>query len=463
MRHASIDPRLLNPDLEDPGETKLRTIAGEVYRTYRESNDFKGTQAIFSDLGTPKETFNVYSEIKRILVEEYGVPSGEVVFIHDFNTDSKRLQCFDDLNSGKYRVIIGSTEKLGTGTNIQHRMVRIHHVDIPHRPTDVDQRNGRGARKGNEMAKKYWDNKVIISFYIVENSTDALMLNNVNTKKNFIEQITNGTIQFNKLDMGPVDDNGSIDYKTLLAVAKNDPLFLEKEQLGKRLEELQLERSIFKRNGLEAENNIRFHTKEAEKAAKDLEKLERDLPLWHSIEDMETYYRLVREAMGLPSKAQDAEIGQAILDFTARHRTEFSEHQILKIDGASLCIRIESQETHSLYVRTDNATYGHGARRIVVNPKSVADYMYNALSKIPRSIADQKDLVQDHRNNIAANQRILDLDFDKLDQLRELEARMAEINMELDKKFDMDIAEEQPEETKAPRSLSEKVGAHHSL
>ena len=235
MRNASIDPRMLNGDLEDPGEAKLRKIASEVYNTYKETTSFKGTQAIFSDLGVPKDSFNIYDELKRILTEEFDIPKEEVVFIHDFKTDTKRVECFKDINEGTYRVIIGSTEKLGTGTNIQERLVRIHHVDIPYRPTDIDQRNGRGVRKGNTGAKKFYGNKVIVSFYIVENCTDALMLNNVNIKKNFIEQLTNGTIQFNRLDMGAVNDEGSIDYKTLLAVAKNDPLYLEKEELGKQL------------------------------------------------------------------------------------------------------------------------------------------------------------------------------------------------------------------------------------
>ena len=108
MRHASIDPRLLNPDLEDIGETKLRIIATEVYNTYKESNNFKGTQAVFSDLGTPKDSFNVYSAIKRMLIEEFDVPHEEIVFIHDFKTDTKRLECFKKFNSGKYRIIIGS-------------------------------------------------------------------------------------------------------------------------------------------------------------------------------------------------------------------------------------------------------------------------------------------------------------------------------------------------------------------
>ena len=169
--------------------------------------------------------------------------------------------------------------------------------------------------------------------------------------------------------------------------------------------------------------------------------------------------------MGLPANAQDTDIGQAIIDFFEKRKGMVSEHQVLKMDGASLCIRIEDMETHSLFVRTDNATYGHGARRIVVNPKSVADYMYNALSKIPRSIKDQKELALDHGHHITANQKILDLDFDKLDDLKEMETRMEQINDELDKKFDVDITDKEKEPEKSVMSHSESldVGTGRSL
>lgn len=457
MRHASIDPRLLNPDLEDIGETKLRIIATEVYNTYKESNNFKGTQAVFSDLGTPKDSFNVYSAIKRMLIEEFDVPHEEIVFIHDFKTDTKRLECFKKFNSGKYRIIIGSTEKLGTGTNIQERLIRIHHVDIPHRPTDVDQRNGRGGRKGNIGAKQYWNNRVIVSFYIVENSTDGLMLNNVNTKKNFIEQITNGTIQFNKLDIGAVDDNGSIDYKTLLAVAKNDPLFLEKETLGRKLEELLLEQSIFKKNRLEAENNIQYYTRELSEASKNLEKLKLDLPLWNQIQNIETYYNAIKKVLKLPLDTKETDIGQAIINIAEKYKSQNSEHALLTMNTATLCINVEDKLNHSLYVKTQNTTYGYGFKRVVTNLKSMADYMYNALSKIPKSIEKQIDWKLEYEKNIKANQKVLDLDFDKIDDLLSIESRMVKISLDLDNKFDPSPTEEEKTNSKTlPKVLLNK-------
>jgi len=463
MRHASITTKLLDSEIEDYGETKLGKIAKEVYKTYKESIQFKGTQAIFSDLGTPKEAFNVYSEIKRILTEEFDVPAEEIVFIHDFKNDKKRLDCFKAFNSGDYRIIIGSTEKLGTGTNIQERLVRLHHVDIPHRPTDIDQRNGRGVRKGNIGAKQYWNNKVNVSFYIVQNSTDGLMLNNVNTKKNFIEQITNGTIQFNNLDLGPVNDNGSIDYKTLLAVTKNDPLFLEKEHLGKQLEELLLEQSIFKKNKLEAQNNIQFYKRELEQVSKNLENLKLDLPFWKHIENKESYYSVIKKSLKLSPNAKESEIGKTIIDITEKHQSQKSEHSLLKIDNATLCLKVEDKEHHSLYVKTQNATYGYGLKRVVKNFESMADYMYNALSKIPKSIEKQVDSKLEYDNFIKANQNILELNFDKMDDLLRVESKITQISLDLDNKFDLDPSEEKNEETLKSKSKVKNLSNQQSL
>ena len=436
MRNASIDPRMLNQDLEDPGEAKLRTIAAEVYKTYKETDSFKGTQAIFSDLGVPKHTFNIYDELKRILTEEFDIPNEEVVFIHDFKTDTKRLECFKKVNDGSYRVIIGSTEKLGTGTNIQERLVRIHHVDIPYRPTDIDQRNGRGVCKGNIGAKENYGNKVVVSFYIVENCTDALMLNNVNIKKNFIEQLTNGTIQFNKLDMGPVNDEGSIDYKTLLAVAKNDPLYLEKEDLGKQLDELELERSIYKKNRLEATNNIAFYEAESDRVAKNITKLEKDLPLWNSLPERDSYYSALRKALQTPDATDVLILGESLNNRLQAKKETAGEHTIVSMSGAKLVLDVEDKLHHRLLVVTPNASYGHGSKRIVTNWHSLADYMYNALSKIPKSLSTQKELAIDFKKSIKANQKILEIDFDKTEKLELVRKRLVEINVDLDEKYD---------------------------
>ncbi len=450
MRNASIDPRMLSQDLEDPGEAKLRTIASEVYKTYTETASFKGTQAIFSDLGVPKENFNIYDELKRILTEEFGIPNNEVVYIHDFKTDTKRLECFKEVNAGNYRVIIGSTEKLGTGTNIQERLVRIHHVDIPYRPTDIDQRNGRGVRKGNVGAKQYHDNKVVVSFYIVENCTDALMLNNVNIKKNFIEQLTNGTIQFNRLDMGPVNDEGSIDYKTLLAVAKNDPLYLEKEELSKELDELELEKSIFKKNRLDAKNNISFYETELSRTDKTITKLENDIPLWKSIANKKDYLSKLSEVLSQPS-SDPIMLGEHLEIQLQALRTKKGEHVIIAIGNANLMLHVEDATNHQLLVVTPNASYGYGSKRIVKNWHSLADYMYNALSKIPKTLNTQKELAVEYKKSIKANQKVLELHFDKTEKLELVQKRLVEINADLDEKYD---AEPEEKEVKKETSIA---------
>lgn len=443
MRNASIDPRMLSQDLEDPGMAKLRIIASEVYKTYKDTKSFKGTQAIFSDLGVPKDSFNIYDELKRILIEEFDVPDEEVVFIHDFKTDTKRMECFKKVNNGLYRVIIGSTEKLGTGTNIQERLVRIHHVDIPYRPTDIDQRNGRGVRKGNLGAKEFFGDKVIVSFYIVENCTDALMLNNVNIKKNFIEQLTNGTIQFNRLDMGAVNDEGSIDYKTLLAVAKNDPLYLEKEELAKELDELELEKSIFKKNRLEAKNNISFYETELKRTSKNIEKLEKDIPLWNSISEKDSYYNALRTALQTPNASDALLLGENLNNRLQAKKEETGEHTIISIASANLVLDVEDRLHHQLLVVTPNASYGYGSKRIVTNWQSLAEYMYNALSKIPKSLSTQKELAADYKKSVKGNKKVLELDFDKTEKLELVQKRLVEINVDLDEKYDAE-----PEENK---------------
>jgi len=436
MRNASIDPRLLEPNLVFEERSKLWQIATQVYLTYNETNHFKGTQAIFSDLGVPKDTFNIYDELKRILTEEFDIPKEEVTFIHDFKTDAKRLQCFQDFNSGKYRVIVGSTQKLGTGTNIQERLCRIHHVDIPYRPTDVDQRNGRGVRKGNIGAKEHADNKVIVSFYVVENSTDALMLTNVNTKKNFIEQITNGTIQFNNLDMGPVNDKGTIDYKTLLAVAKNDPMFLEKEELAKELDELLLERNIFKKNHREAQSSINFYKAELDKTIKTIAKLENDLPLWNSISDIDVYFKELGTALDITQPISPKEIGQYLTDKLNKYRSTIGEHKVLNLKNAVLTLKVPNLDTHDLHVKTPNASYGYGSRKITINTNTIGEYIHKALAKIPTSLKMQKELLGEYEESISGSQKILDLKFDKEDQLLRVEQRLSEIHKWLDETYD---------------------------
>ncbi len=194
-RKMSIDMRLIDP-VKYPFEPdgKIAKLCDTVAKEYNDSTHFKGTQLIFSDVGTPGGNgFNIYAEIKRILVEKYHIRPDEVQFIHDHDTKKKRELLFKKVNRGEVRVLIGSTKKLGTGVNVQERVIATHHLDIPWRPSDMEQRTGRGGRQGNRMAKAYRNNIVRNYIYAVNRTLDSYQFNILSNKQKFISQIKNNS------------------------------------------------------------------------------------------------------------------------------------------------------------------------------------------------------------------------------------------------------------------------------
>ena len=186
----SLDMRLISPAYADSPGNKARRSAANIAEYYRRYEDQKGTQMVFCDLSTYKPgIWNVYSEIKRKLVEDHGIPAQEIRFVQEAASDKVRQAMFDAMNEGKIRVLFGSTQKLGTGVNAQQRIVCMHHLDIPWRPMDLEQRNGRGARKGNIVAKEYAGNKVKAYVYAVLRTLDAYKLNLLHNKQQFIDQL----------------------------------------------------------------------------------------------------------------------------------------------------------------------------------------------------------------------------------------------------------------------------------
>lgn len=175
-RKMSLDMRMVAPHFTDHVDNKASHCARMIADYYRKYDQHKGTQFVFSDLGTYKsgDEWHVYGEVKRKLVEDHGIPAHEVRFIQEAaDSETKRKAMIADMNAGNIRVLFGSTEMLGTGVNAQKRCVAIHHLDCPWRPSDLEQRDGRGIRTGNEVAKYYADNKVDVILYAVEKSLDS--------------------------------------------------------------------------------------------------------------------------------------------------------------------------------------------------------------------------------------------------------------------------------------------------
>jgi Helicase conserved C-terminal domain len=178
-RKAALDMRLVNPFADTNGDTKLSRAVERIYSTWSDSKDKRLTQLVFCDLSTPHpDKFNVYDEVRAKLIEK-GMPAGEIAFIHDADTDAQKKTLFDSVNSGRIRVLIGSTEKMGAGTNVQKKLVALHHLDAPWRPRDIEQREGRILRQGNTNPEAH------IYRYVTEGSFDAYMWQTLETKARF--------------------------------------------------------------------------------------------------------------------------------------------------------------------------------------------------------------------------------------------------------------------------------------
>ena len=195
-RKMALDMRMIDPNYEDHPDNKASHCAKTIAEYYHKYDAQKGTQFVFSDLGTyqPGDGWNVYSEIKRKLTEDYGIPASEVRFIQECKTDKARKAVIDAMNAGTVRVLFGSTSMLGTGVNAQKRCVAIHHLDTPWRPSDLQQRDGRGVRAGNEIAKHFAGNNVDVIIYAVEKSLDSYKFNLLHCKQTFISQLKSGAM-----------------------------------------------------------------------------------------------------------------------------------------------------------------------------------------------------------------------------------------------------------------------------
>jgi N12 class adenine-specific DNA methylase len=233
-RKAALDMRLVLP-LSDPhGDTKLAQAVERIYKSWDETRDTRSTQLVFCDLSAPNpDRFNVYEELKAKLIER-GIPEREIAFIHDADSDSAKALLFDSVNAGRVRILLGSTEKMGAGTNVQKRLKALHHLDAPWRPRDIEQREGRILRQGNGNAE------VDIYRYVTEGSFDAYMWQTLETKARFIQQVMNGSTTVRSAEDL---EGGALTYAEIKAIASGNPAVTEKVRVDTEIRKLDQLRS----------------------------------------------------------------------------------------------------------------------------------------------------------------------------------------------------------------------------
>ena len=246
-RKLALDQRLMDPNLPDNPESKVNLCVKNVMGVYKETMDQRSTQMIFCDLSTPnKNTFNVYDDIKQKLIKE-GVPAEEIAFIHDAKNEKQKDAMFAKVRSGEIRVIMGSTQMMGTGTNVQDKLIAMHDLDVPWRPSDLEQRSGRIIRQGNE------NEKVKVFRYVTEGTFDAYLWQIIENKQRFISQILTSKAPVRTAED---IDEATLSYAEIKAIASGNPLIKEKMDLDIQLEKLKMARASHVSNQQEMERQV---------------------------------------------------------------------------------------------------------------------------------------------------------------------------------------------------------------
>ena len=236
-RKLALDQRLNDPMLPDDDQSKVNACLENVYHIWADTADQRFAQLVFCDLSTPHNdgNFNVYDDLRRKLIER-GVPEGEIAFIHEANTEARMAELFANVRAGKVRILLGSTAKMGAGTNVQKRLIALHHLDIPWRPSDIEQREGRILRQGNDNPK------VEIFRYVTENTFDSYMWQTVENKQRFIGQIMTSKSPARSCE--DVDET-ALNYAEVKALATGNPHIKEKMDLEVHVAKLKLLKSNY--------------------------------------------------------------------------------------------------------------------------------------------------------------------------------------------------------------------------
>ena len=267
-RKAALDLRLMKPSVPDEPQGKVNLAVEKIFHIWQETKPERSAQLVFCDLSTPKDRgFSVYRDIAEKL-ERLGVPTREIAFIQDYDSDASKLALFRDVRAGKVRVLFGSTQKMGSGTNVQERLIALHHLDAPWRPADVEQREGRILRQGNKNAV------VSVHRYVTEGSFDAYMWQTLETKAKFIAQVMSGDMTIRRLEDL---DSAALTYAEVKAIASGNPLVIEKAQVDAELIRLTRLRSAHAEEQYRIRTNLRRSHEDAETFTARLANLHQDI------------------------------------------------------------------------------------------------------------------------------------------------------------------------------------------
>jgi N12 class adenine-specific DNA methylase len=461
-RKMSLDMRLIDPvKYGDHVDNKASHVAKMVSYYYTKFKDHKATQFVFSDLGTYKSgQWNPCSEIKRKLVDDYGISAHEIRFIQEAKTDKARKTMIKDMNEGKIRVLFGSTEMLGTGVNAQKRCVAIHHLDAPWRPSDLEQRDGRGIRKGNDIAKLYADNKVDVLIYAVEKSLDAYKFGLLHNKQLFIRQLKNNSLGSRTIDEGSMDEKGGMNFSEYVAILSGNTELLEKARLEKKIASLESERQAFMRGKSSSRYKLEDVMSNVEKNNGFINRISKDIEVFNS----RVRYQpdgVTRLNPVLLDGLQDSnpkEVGLKLNEIADKARTHGVHEKIGTLYGFDLMVKSGTTVKdgfdliqNRFFIKGEGDilyNYNHGA--MAGDPKTAAQNFLNALDTMPKLLEKYQLDNEKLQKDIPVLKEVVEGTWRKEPELKALKDDLIELDREIQ------LSLKPIEETEGQESVQDK-------
>ena len=460
-RKMALDMRMIDPAYEDHPDNKASHCARMIAEYYRRYDAQKGTQFVFSDLGTYQSgQWSVYTEIKRKLVEDHGIPAHEIRFIQECKSEKSRKAVIEAMNEGYVRVLFGSTSMLGTGVNAQRRAVAIHHLDTPWRPSDLAQRDGRAVRKGNEIAKLYADNRVDVIIYAVEKSLDSYKFNLLHCKQTFISQLKSGAMGARTIDEGAMDEKSGMNFSEYMAILSGNTDLLDKAKLEKKIASLEGERKSFSKGKRESELKLEGKTGELRNNQATIAAMTEDWEKFTAAArtDQEGNRLNLLRIDGLDS-TDEKTIGKRLQEIARNATTGGQYKRVGELYGFP--IEVVSERTlkdglefcDNRFVVAGNYRYNYNNGHLAMaDTHAAAMNFLNALERIPGIIDQYRKKNEVLEREIPQLQEIAGKTWKKEDELKQLKSELAA----LDRKIQLELAPPTPESTEENRQGSEK-------
>lgn len=444
-RKLALDQRMLNDMLPDFEGSKINACVDNIYRIWKENADKKSAQLVFCDLSTPKNdgTFSVYNDIRKKLIER-GIPESEVKFIHEADTDMKKKELFQKTRKGEVRVLLGSTQKMGAGTNVQDKLIALHDVDCPWRPSDLEQRSGRIVRQGNENPQ------VDIYRYVTEQTFDAYLYQLVEGKQKFASQIMTSKSPVRSAE--DIDET-ALSYAEIKMLATGNPYIKEKMDLDIQVQKLKMLKSNFlsEKYGLE-DKVIKFYPQQIAYLKSRVEGLTKD------VETAKLHPKPIDEQpLGMMvsgvSYSEKAEAGQAIIN-TCKSMNSPDAIPLGEYRGFQM----------ELYFDTVQRNYvvklkGETSRDVPLGDDSHGNIVRidNGIERFEEALADTKNSLENTEKQFETAKQEIEKPFAKEEELRAKTARLDELNilLNMDKK-ENEIVGGEPDEGEPVGGRKEK-------